>query len=307
MPNAMLYSGRLATILGLALLLALPATADTITLKNGVEVHGNLREIQPGVFQLETAGRVVVYRADEVARIEENDRTGGFDIEAAKERARQRDAELTEQTGLTKAQRDHVREMLHEYRGADAARRTQLLEQFKEMQQEVDVFRYIVFYKQALSNNIVPPALDALYTLDPLRSRTVLAEYAQDSYYGNRAKALQLLGHVGDTQYVPLVMRGLADHELEVQAQAAVALARLGVREATPAILEVMQRGDVHTRHAAAQALAALWRDVAGEAVPDTPNAWAAFVSEHQQEISGPVRLAALEPLVAPHEEFEQE
>jgi HEAT repeat protein len=125
---------------------------------------------------------------------------------------------------------------------------------------------------------------------------------AQSTYFGVRAMALDLLGRAAPPGSVPLVARGLVDHKPEVRIAAAYAIASLGARETTPALIGQLSHADQRVSNAARDALASLWEERLGDQKPATVDEWSAFWSA--QTVSGaPIALDTLEPLIAPEDE----
>ncbi|MBX3179020.1 MAG: HEAT repeat domain-containing protein [Candidatus Hydrogenedentes bacterium] len=283
---------------------AAAAYADTIHLKNGIRFDGVVTPVpdQEGMYRVKAGRRNLIYRADEIERIEKNDKTGHLDRDALRARWEATNKALTEETGLTAEQRRLVRGLIFELKSESDARRRAIREQLAALQAEFDAFGYIVFMYPELSSLLAPAVLETLFAIDPPRSLETIMAGAESAYFGVRAMAIDLLGRAAPPGAVPLVARGLADHMPEVRIAAAYALASLGAREATPALIGQLSYLDQRVSNAAREALASVWGERLGEQRPATVDEWNAFWSA--QSVSGAtIALDKLKPLIAPEDE----
>lgn len=307
MQHRIAPAARLAAI-ALALCAAAPALADTLYLNNGTRVHGIARELPNGLIELQAGPRRVIYRPEEVQRIERNDKTGHFDREAAEARRAERDRELTEATGLNAEQRRIVRTLLYELQLDDRENRAAIREQLRALQSEMDVYRYAAYLYPGMSHRLAPWVLEAMYYLDPARTRQLVRDELQHTYFGVRAMAIAIAGRTGDAASLPLVLRGLADPFPEVQIEAALAAGSLGARHASPALLDLLDHNDLRVGNAARRSLASLWDGMLPDPAPESSDDWRAFWRDTAaSRVNNPVRLASLAPLVDPQFEFEDE
>jgi hypothetical protein len=88
-----------------------------------------------------------------------------------------------------------------------------------------------------------------------------------------------------------------------VQIGAIYALAKLGVREATPALIDLLPHLDLRVSNASKEALQALWADALPDPRPSTVDEWKAFWNSREKS-GTPIELAALESLTDPTEEI---
>ena len=281
------------------------AVADTIFLKNGVSVDGVIKQ-REGYIEVKAGDRTVVYRDSEIARIEQNAKTGKQDLGELAARWELEEAEMVKKTGLDALQRRRVRELVGELT-KDATSRMAAREKLVAMQSEADVFRYLRFLIPDASHYQVPHIFEAMFYLDSNRAVKEIRIGTQHNYFEARAKAIELLGGIAHKESVPLMARGLADEKFEVKIQAAYALARTGVKGATPALIEMLKHPDLRVGNASRESLAALWAEVVGDEAPKTVEAWTKIWEAHQEGVSGRIQLASLQPLVLPEEEFENE
>ncbi|MFP4501251.1 MAG: HEAT repeat domain-containing protein [Candidatus Hydrogenedentota bacterium] len=295
----------LSMVLPLALLPAANAAGDTVYLKNGVQIDGQVTELDGGVVRVRAGGRTVIYRPHEVARVEENNRTGVLDREAAIARWQARDEELTRITGLNADQRRRVKNAL--YRLQREGARRQARQELMGMQEEMDVFRYLAWRLPGLSDRLSPWVLETMAFMDAKRTLPHLREALEHVYYGTRAMAIDLLAQMRDRQSTGKIARGLVDHAPEVQHTAAAAMGRFGIRAATPALIELLGSPDPRVKLASRQALAKLWEEeVQGEDYDDWQQ-WIALWKEYGGNVEGAFQLTALDPLIRPEEEFQDE
>jgi len=302
-----MVSNRFMLAAGMVLVSATFAGADTIVLSNGVSINGTITERPDGTLLVQAGDQRVIYRKSEVSSIEKNDKTGKIDLEEAKARWAERDAELTKATGLNAEQRRQVRAIMAQLQLSDPAQRKMLRDKLVALQAQMDVYRYLDLQLPELSHRLSPWVLEAMFYIDPARIQGVLRRNTQHTYFGTRAKAIELLGRLRDVTSTDLVVRGLADHHPEVQIMAIYALANMGVREATPALIEFLKNPDMRMANAAREALEAVWKAKLADPKPGTVEEWNAFWNANASGVGAPLQLAALQPLIAPEEEYQDE
>lgn len=290
---------------GLAVMVAHAAYSDTIYLNTGVQFDAAVvQENADGSKVVKAGNRTITYRAEEIARIEKNDKTGKFDKEAAKARWAQIDAEITASTGLNATQRSQIEVLLFQIQRGEDAQRLDARDRLVALQKEMDVFSYLVYQLPSIDYVSFPYILEVMFLIDPGRTLPHLRENAANAVPGARAKAIELLGRVRDVESVGLVARGLVDAVSEVRIMAAYALANLSAKQATPALLEEMKLPDLRVANASREALQALWKNELGEQKPQSVSEWIDFWNAHAAEVSQPIDYAALEPLTDPQAPF---
>jgi hypothetical protein len=278
--------------------LAPTAAADTIHMKNGVPLDGKVVSENASVVKVQVGDRTVTLRKDEVARIVPNDRTGAFDKEKALQEARKRDEELTKQTGLNAAQRHEIKQILGLLARNDPEMRKEGKQRLLTMARDMDIIKYFEQTLPALLPRYVPGVLEVLVELNPLRARPLLVDSTTNVDAACRAKALELLGQMGDARSAELAARGLLDHHHAVRASAAMAFAQLETKAATPMLIERLNDGDAHVRSAAGLALSRAWGTVDAENAPENKREWQAYWKEHSAQVAAPMKSSAFEPLV---------
>ena len=295
----------LAVVL-VAVLVSAYALADTVHMKNGVQVRGVVASRDENRVVVRIGERKVVLRTKEIARIEQNAETGVFDREKAKAAARARDRKLTELTGLTAAQRQAAEQAMDMLIVADPRVQEVGKRRLLAMGKKVDLFRYFGYVLPGTLPYYVPGVLEILVELDPKRAKPLVrAEVANEDKVA-RAVVVALLGRMGDRESAGLVVRGLVDHTPEVRVAAAYALGDLGSKVATPVLIENLKAFDQRIRNACRQALQQIWGS------PDAPVAftsledWQGFWKTQAASIRA-YDVSMLQPLVEPGAEFEDE
>jgi sRNA-binding regulator protein Hfq len=283
------------------------AAADTIYLNNGVRFDGVVTQLPDGNYRVNVGERVLIYRAEEIDRIEQNDRTGHFNWSDARERWAKQDAELQELTGLNAEQRKRVRELLYDLQITEDSRRMVARDELLAMQTQIDIFPYLQFRLDEVSHRLSPWVLEAMYYISPQRALPHLRRNTEHVFYGTRQKAIELLGRMEHTESAPLIARGLVDHNFDVRAEAALSLARLSARYATPALIETMIHPDMRVSQAAHQALQTLWHASLGESTPQTVNEWNDVWEQHSSTYDNPLELSTLTSFILPEHEFMDE
>lgn len=286
-------------------LLAATAGADTVYLKNGVEFDGVVTPVpdNPDVFKVTAGERSLVYRAEEIDRVEKNEKTGKLSKEEILANWEEQNRILTEETGLTAEQRNLVMGLMFELKTDNVSKRVAVREKLIGLQKEFDAYSFLANQLPGVSILIGPNLLEALAYMDSSRALELLQAGAQNNYSGTRVMAIELLGRLGHTGSKDLIVRGLADHKQEVQISAIYVLAGMGAREVTPALISLLPNPDERVSNASREALLALWANALPDPKPGTVDEWTAFWNA--QEKSGtPVQLADLKALSNPEEEI---
>lgn len=289
-----------------AVLVASSVTADTIYLKNGVEFDGVVTPIPENadVFKVTAGERTLMYRAEEIDRVEKNEKTGVLSEADIRARWEEQNKRLTEETGLTADQRNLLLGLMFDLRTDNVAKRIAIREQLIGLQKEFDAYKFLSDQLPGVSIMIAPNLLEALAYLDSSRATELLQEAIQSNFYGMRVMAIELLGRMGNNGSKELIARGLVDHKQEVQLSAIYVLASLGVREATPAFIKLLTSPDERVSNASREALLALWANLLPDPKPGSVDEWNAFWGA-QEKKGTPVELSDLKPLSNPDEEIE--
>ncbi|MDY0033105.1 MAG: HEAT repeat domain-containing protein, partial [FCB group bacterium] len=271
--------------------------ADTVTMTNGVTIDGQVQETPGGGMVVIVDGRSIALRREEVAGIEENDKTGRLDDQALQARWAKRNAKHLEETGLTLQQRAEIMKIMRTLQSSDPEISTRARDALIAKGREMDLFLYFEHYLPSLSPRFVPGVLDVLASLDFGKTRPLLLECCSHVDGGVRARAIALLGTNRDFEAVDQIARGLADPVPAVRIAAADALGALGAKEATPALIENLKSGDLRTRYVSRRALVQLW-SVPGEPVDvETHDDWALVWGRQAGTFANPIELSELLPL----------
>ncbi len=283
------------------------APADTVYLNTGVRFDAEVTERSDGTYLVQTGDRKSIYRQSDIKAIEKNDKTGRFDKEAAMARWAAKDAKLTEETGLNAEQRRAVKKLVGALQTSSTSERKATRDKLVAMQVEVDIFPYLEYLQPGLSHRLSPWVLEAMFYVDTVRVLKPLRENTQHSYFGTRAKAIELLGRMRNAESQALIVRGLVDETTDVRIQAAYSLANIGAKAATPVLIECLKNPDLKVSNAGREALTELWKAEIGENRPRTVDEWTEVWNAHSAAVQGAFELARLEPLILPEEEFEDE
>lgn len=281
------------------------AAADTLFLKDGVQVDGTVTKRPDGILEVKVDTSVVFYREDEIERIEQNDKTGAYDDAAMLAQLAEEEARLTAETGLTTEQRQRIEDYLIQLRSHDGADRRPAREGLVTMQAEMDVFGYLEYRLPSMVPLTMPVVMEVLVSLDGPRSVPLLRKLIGHAYYGVRGKSMELLAGLQDKDSLGQIYRGLVDIRREVQIEAVNAVAKLGAAEATPALIELLAHPDLRVSNASRNALKYIWESSLGEQKLTTVDEWQSFWSG--RALPGALALNQLTPLVEQKEEFVHE
>jgi hypothetical protein len=304
LENVQMKYGWQYAMLAVALVAA-SAGADTVYLKNGVEFDGVVTPVadNPGIFKVTAGDRSLTYRAEEIDRVEKNEKTGKLSKEEILASWEEQNRVLTEETGLTAEQRGLVMGLMFELKTDNVSKRVAVREKLIGLQKEFDAYNFLANQLPGVSILIGPNLLEALAYMDSSRALELLQGAAENNYFGTRAMAIELLGRLGNAGSKDLIVRGLADHKQEVQISAVYVLAGMGAREVTPALISLLPSPDERVSNASREALLALWANAITDPKPGTVDEWTTFWNT--QEKSGtPVQLADLKALSNPEEEI---
>jgi hypothetical protein len=304
LENVQMKYGWQYAMLAVALVAA-SAGADTVYLKNGVEFDGVVTPVadNPGIFKVTAGDRSLTYRAEEIDRVEKNEKTGKLSKEEILASWEEQNRVLTEETGLTAEQRGLVMGLMFELKTDNVSKRVAVREKLIGLQKEFDAYNFLANQLPGVSILIGPNLLEALAYMDSSRALELLQGAAENNYFGTRALAIELLGRLGNAGSKDLIVRGLADHKQEVQISAVYVLAGMGAREVTPALISLLPSPDERVSNASREALLALWANAITDPKPGTVDEWTTFWNT--QEKSGtPVQLADLKALSNPEEEI---
>lgn len=289
-------------ILGL-LVLGQVASADTLILNSGARIDGVVRERGDGLLEVKAGDRTVVYRPEEIASREVNDRKGGLDMAEVRARVAATQARLDEETGVTQKQRERVDELITDLASADKdSERVALRNRLVDLQQEFNVYRYLTW---RTGYGVKPGILEVMYNINPSETMPILRRATQDSWFETREMAVALLGRLGASDAADLVVRGMADHAMEVRLAAIGATANLKALAATPVLIEQLGEPDQRIANASRLALEALWASKLAEGTKhETASDWQAFWETQPEAQKEAFAKATLQPLIPEADEL---
>ena len=289
---------------GAALVTATAAFADTVALVNGSTVDCKIVSRGDGLLRINSAGEEFTLPLADVVSIVENDKVGEPPIsdEEIDRRAKARDQELLEQTGLNMQQRASVDELLHIFFLADEESSKNAKRALIDMAKAGNSpLRYLKLRLPDILPSKVAYLLEAMVELDPDGMRETLREYARSASETAREAGLRLLGKLKDRPSLELMKSGLVDENSGVRIAAIRGIEALAPREATPALIKLLSDSDLRVQNAARDTLSTLWSEVGKPPVNFLQNAgWEEFWKSKAAEVPGAWELAAIEPLVAP-------
>lgn len=287
------------------ILVSASAMADTIHMKSGVRIEGKVLRTEGGRVVVQTGPRVVRLREDEIALIEENEKDGSFDREAAKRAAAARDKELTEQYGLTGEERQWIMNQIAALTNPDPVKRGEAWRALVAKAGEKDIFAFLRDTATSSLPWAVPSLLQIMAEIDPGRTRLVARILVTNPEEHARAAAVEILGLTADTDSLVLMMRGMLDHTAVVKMGACTALAAIKAKEATPLLILRLNDADLRVEKYAREALAVIWNISQEDATAKTKADWESFWLEQSPAVLVTVDLESLEPLVPPGTRFE--
>ena len=294
-------------LIALLIVAILPAGADTLYLKNGTCIHGVVLSDSNGVLMVQAGDRKAAYRSSEVAQIEKNDKTGKLDMEEIRERAKLREKELIETTGLSPQQHRLVHDLLKKAQNRDRDISEPAKQELAALGQKVDLFRYFRHFLPEYSPRLVAPVLEVLFRIDKVAARPILQEYVTHVDAVCRAAALLYLARSGDTSVIPLLAQGLIDHKDTVRLACAYGAGALKAKECTPLILANMKLPDPRLLNVGAMALEQIWSDEGHPVRFSQLPEWESYWNEHASEVAAPYSPEALSPLVPEDAKFVDE
>lgn len=295
------------TLALLALTASLPGMADTFFMNGDVPINGKLLRTDDKFYYIDIGGRPKQLPKKSITRVEENDKTGAFDLKAARERAARREQQITERTGLTKEQRDEISSLILALSSDDKVEVGNARRKLAEMCQEENVYAYIAEMVPSEAPHFIVELIRILTQVDPVRAKPLLLEFATYKEQNTRAQCLELLGLIRDTSSLTLMMRGMLDHEPVVRLAACTALTAIGAKEATPLLLDNFNHNDLRVQNFAHEALAVIWKAELGDKESfKTLEEWQGFWNAQSPAIVKTVNIEGLEPLVPPGTQYSQ-
>ena len=283
--------------------------ADTLVLKGGVRLHGDVSRNEHGHYVLKTGGRTMTYRATDVLKFDKNAGTAAERQEEAVARRARVEKELLEKTGLTVEQRSEIHRLLSSLRSSDRRVIHRAMQQLIALNQKVDVAGYLESGVPSMSPQLAPNTMEVVAKISPpKRAIALFRDQAHALPVPTRVKAIKLLGRFRDRHSVDLFISGLVDGDDQVVAASARALGMVETKRATPALIHLLINRKLSVGSACREALESIWKSQLDEDHDiDTGPEWLEFWEKHEQLVYNPVVLAEAKPLVAPGNVYEDE
>lgn len=280
------------------------APADTVLMQNGSSVDGKILSRTDTQIRIQVNDQEVTVPVADVASAEINDKRAAPPVDPAEldRRAAEHDKELVEQTGLDFEQRAGVDELLQIFflggeELAQSARRG-LLEMAKT---DKSPYRYIKMRLPEINPDKLAPILEVMFEMKPEDMRETLMQTAHSQSASARAASLRCLAKLRDKSSLELMKSGMTDEDPDVRIAAVHGIEALGVREATPMLLQLMKAGDMRVQNAARDALSLLWTE-AGQPAPSflQNTGWDEFWKTKATGVPDAWSADTAEPLVPP-------
>lgn len=281
--------------------------ADTVYLKNGVQVDGVVVSESSDHVRLRIGNRESVFRGSEILRIEKNEKKGGLDLEKLKVEAAEKEKEMQEKTGLTAQERVRVSQLLGRMTSQNEDERVRGKNELLAMGKEADLFRYFEVWLPSMLPRFIPGVLEILCELNPRRARPLLLSQVEHPDALTRAAAIRLLGEIGDTGSADIIARGLVDPSAQVRVAAAYALGALRLKEATPLLLAAWNDPELRVQKTCRESLKWIWSTQENPVEYDNIADWEAFWMSKAGSVSSKYDIAKLKPLVEPGTTFMDE
>ncbi len=272
------------------------AAADTVRLRDGSTFDGVVSRSDSNGVVLQMGGGTVSLPAADVVSIEKNDKKGDTN-KLSRVTGQKHNDSLFERTGLTREQRDTVRDAIEPLWSPDEAQRNAARKKLVEMGRQMPVFQFIETTMPYAKGLVVPELMQVLVDIDPKRAKNVLIQHVEDLDPGNRAKALKLIASYKQAEDLDTLARGVKDPDNSVRVAAVEALAKSGDPRTTPALIEGLRANDPRVQNAARTALSLLWQTEL-----KTTEEWAGFWSSRAGNVKDPIDPAKLAPLVTAEE-----
>lgn len=289
-------------ILWAAVLLAAvaPASADTLYFRDGTTVRGVVLSDYGGSVVLGVGSGRMRFSREEIARIERDGNTGQT-VKAAEQAAGKTNEEqadpLFKRTGMTREERDMVRDAIEPLWSPDEAERGSARKRLVDMAKRLPLFQFIESSLPYSKGALVPELMTVLFQIDPEQARNVLGQRCTDPDPAARGKALDLMASYEKDKDIETIARGTVDPDRSVRLGAVTALARAADKRSTPVLVACLGSRDVQVRNAALTGLQRMWnRDVS------TRQEWESFWDTKSKATQGALDPSTLAPLVSKEE-----
>ncbi len=283
-----------------AFVLVTAASADTVYFPDGTAVDGVVTHPNANCIAIESGGGKMLIQANRVERIETNDKTGTVNLSKTSPWTIKIEKEMREKTGMTQEQREEIVRIIDRLGSDDANERLLSIRRLVALQQEVDVFKFLVNTMSSYGARTKPGVLEVLMALNREKAIPIVRDCATDQVASNRAAALTIMGKAKDVASLETIARGMVDVDTSVRIAAATALAATGSKRATPLLIEGLDNLDKRVVNACNVALSALWSTDDALVQFDSADGWNRFWGDRSVAVTEPLRMAELEPLFVP-------
>ncbi len=290
-----------ATLCCLIGLFASIAFGDTVFMKDGSSLDGEVVQSGNDAVTLRVGSGQMTLQTADVDRIEKNDKKGDAKRLSAVVSKQHQDS-LDQRTGLNAEQRDKVRGAIDPLWSPDEAERNTARRKLVAMNKEMPIFQYIESYMPYSKGLIVPELMKALVEIDPGRAKGVLQQYVQNRDPANRAQAIELIGAYKKKDDMELLAQGLVDLDPGVRVAASHAIAGAGETGATPVLLDNLNHPDPRVQNAARAALQSIWNTHGAPSEPKSADEWKAYWARNADSVKDAFDPASLDPLVSKDE-----
>ncbi|GMV93348.1 MAG: hypothetical protein AMXMBFR82_31260 [Candidatus Hydrogenedentota bacterium] len=292
------FSLSLALVTGIAF--AVAASADTVYFPDGTTVDGVVTEVNANCIAIESGGGRMLVQTNRIARVEKNDKTGTLNVSKTSPWTVKIEKEMREKTGMTQEQREEIVRIIDRLAAEDNNERALSIKRLVALQQEVDVFKFLVNTMSSYGARTKPGVLEVLMAINRDDAIPVVRSCATDQVPSNRAAALKIMGEAKDVASLETIARGMVDIDESVRVAAAAALAATGSKRATPLLIDGLDNLDKRVVNACMMALTSLWSTEESPVKFDAPEGWKSFWAERETSVAEPIRIAQLEPLFVP-------
>jgi len=290
-----------------ALLLAAAASGDTLQLKSGIQVDGKIVSQGADTVTVNAGGNTVLYRANEILRIEPNERTGELNLEQLQQEVAEYQRKIQAETGLDVRQHGEIQQLLEKAQSTDESISGPAKERLVEMGKTMPLFKYLEHFLPEYSPRLVPPVLEVMFRIDALRARPILRAHCTDADARSRGTALEFSGQAKDPDAAELVARGLLDYDYYVLCAAAAAAGGLKLQGAAPLLIARLDDSVDPLVLACEKALTQIWGQERPPAQQDRKAFWASVWQSNASAVPVHYEAATLQPLVPPGTTFVDE
>jgi len=277
------------------------AGADTVKFKDGSSLEGKATTLDDGSIEVQCGGASIQFPADKIDTVETNNKTGDPE-QISRIREIEFEKMKTQQTGMTRPQRDIIRAVLGDLWSPDEGVRKDARDKLIRMDSEMPVLEYLRAKLKGSTALIAPELLSLIVELDREGSHDILLQYAQSAETQNRVAALRLIVSYKKDEDLDIVARGMVDFEDDVRIETAKILAETGSKRVTPALIEGVKSLNPQVSNVSIDALKLIWSEdietLDEKLKPVTADDWSTFWSSKSNGVENAIDPSKLVPLV---------